>query len=69
MSVVNPHRHQVKVPRPERPFLSAQAKGLGKMAKCDASLKGSFDWINRETNGPYRAGVNSAAVSQAFGLG
>jgi hypothetical protein len=39
------------------------------MAKRDSSLKGSFDKINRETNGPYRAGVTSASVSQAFGLG
>jgi hypothetical protein len=39
------------------------------MAKRHSSLKGSFDRINRESNGPYRAGVTSATVSQAFGLG
>ena len=37
-----PHRHQVKVFRPEGPVLQAQAEGLGMPAQLSPALKGPF---------------------------
>src|SRR5712691_9611510 len=42
VSKTRPHTHQVKEFDPERIVLSAQAEGLGKIAKQRSSLKGSF---------------------------
>jgi len=54
--------------RPEGPFLSAQAEGLGRNPPEGSSLKGSFTWMNANER-PLQGRNIFVVFSQAFGLG
>jgi hypothetical protein len=54
--------------RPERPLLSAQAEGLGKITYFASALQGPFVFDVIQNERAFEARISPSLVTQAFGV-